>query len=329
MRTNKKLFATVAALLVAAAGVITFEACNKKNEVVNNIPELNVAKLSDMDKEMILFGEKMKAATKGGETMQLEEAIRNLSNYENFRMCDASRYTFDMEHFTIESNLSVKDGAVYLSDLNTLYESTKNKIVEKLNTINNDDKTVYFISNSILSDCKDGDDIRIVTDWFMSGIYIPGQPSDFGEADYWSPFVNGLCGPYYGQGGNAYNAVTRLNLKLQYFLNAPNCQSGYRLYITYDDSDIEFLMAHELNDPNSPNGHYGLIYLDYEPSCLSPDDMNYYYHILRDKLLEWGATYEERGLELVFVEFSQLLPISTVLMAIYGNMECTYVGLDI
>lgn len=57
--------------------------------------------------------------------------------------------------------------------------------------------------------------------------------------------------------------------------------------------------------------------------------MNYYYHILRDKLLEWGATYEERGLELVFVEFSQLLPISTVLMAIYGNMECTYVGLDI
>ena len=124
-----KLVATVATLLVAAAGVITFEACNKKNEVANNIPELNVAELSDMDKEMILFGEKMKAAQKGGETMQLEEAIRNLSNYENFKMCDASRYSTDMERLTIESIIPVTEGNVYLSDINSLYENTKNKII--------------------------------------------------------------------------------------------------------------------------------------------------------------------------------------------------------
>ena len=327
MKKHMKLVAAVATLLIAAAGVITFEACNKKNEVANNIPELNVVELSDMDKEMILFGEKMKAAQKGGETMQLEEAIRNLSNYENFKMCDASRYSTDMERLTIESIIPVTEGNVYLSDINSLYESTKNKIIEKLNGLENDDKTVYFISNRIQYDSKDGDNIRIITDWFLSGRYI-GLPSDFGETDYWSPFVNGLCGPYYGQGGNAYNAVTRINLKLQSLLNLPSCQVGYRMYIIYNNSDVEFLTAHEFIDTNSPNGHYGLIYLDYESSCLSPDDMNYYYHNIRDKLLEWGAIYAEQELYLVMVEYSQLFPISTVLEAIYGTVECTYVGIE-
>lgn len=93
MRTNKRIIATMAALLIAAAGVIIFEACNKKTEMVKNIPELNIAELSDMDKDMLLFGEQMKYARKGGETMKLEEAVQNLTNYQNFRLCDASRYS--------------------------------------------------------------------------------------------------------------------------------------------------------------------------------------------------------------------------------------------
>ena len=58
MLNKSKIVAAVAALLIAAAGVITFEACDKKNEVVNNIPELNVAELTDMDgTETILYAE--------------------------------------------------------------------------------------------------------------------------------------------------------------------------------------------------------------------------------------------------------------------------------
>lgn len=49
MRTNKKLFAAVAALLVAAADVVTFEACNKKNEVVNNTDNKNIVTISTND----------------------------------------------------------------------------------------------------------------------------------------------------------------------------------------------------------------------------------------------------------------------------------------
>ena len=163
MVKKSKIVAIAATLLVAAAGVITFEACNKKNEVVNNIPELNTRELSDMDKEMILFGEKMKAATKGGETMPLEEAIRNLSNYENFKMCDASNYSANMERFTIESEIPVIEGNVYLSDINALYESNRKQIKDKLASIEGDNKTVYSIFSRIEENSKDGDGATIVT----------------------------------------------------------------------------------------------------------------------------------------------------------------------
>ena len=40
MVKKSKIVAVAATLLIAAAGVITFEACNKKNEVINSAPQM-------------------------------------------------------------------------------------------------------------------------------------------------------------------------------------------------------------------------------------------------------------------------------------------------
>ena len=324
MRKHTKLVATMATLLIAAAGVITFEACNKKNEVVNNIPELNTPELSDMDKEMILFGKKMKSATKGGETMPLEEAIRNLSNYENFKMCDASNYSANMERFTIEAEIPVMEGNVYLSDINALYESNRKQIKDKLASIEGDNKTVYSIFSRIEESSKDGDDATIVT---RVNIYGP-QPIGFGididSTDYWHPFNDeGKCGPYWGQ-NIGMDATDRLQQIANTQILLQDCGAGYRMFF-YND-DIEYIYASDWADTNSPNGHYGLIHNDYEASCLTPDDMRYYRDNIIAKITEWKSQQglAERVLTLVWY----MDGYETILYAEFAKVGCTLVGFD-
>lgn len=46
-------FVAIATLVLAAAGTITFVACNKKSEVINNLPQAQSIQYSEMDKAMI------------------------------------------------------------------------------------------------------------------------------------------------------------------------------------------------------------------------------------------------------------------------------------
>ncbi len=327
MVKKSKIVAVVATLLIAAAGVITFEACNKKNDVVKNIPELNVAELTDMDNEMILFGEKMKSATKGGETMPLEEAIRNLSNYENFKMCDASNYSADMERLTIESEISVIEGNVYLSDINAIYESNRKQIKDKLASIEGDDKTVYCVYSRIEENSKDGDDTRIVTD----AIIYRGQPIGFGididSTDYWRPCcLEGQCGPYNNNQNVGRDAVTRLEEIAKSQILIPGCSAGYRTYLY--DYDLCEIFSNDWIDANSPNGHYGLIDCTYESYCLNPDDMRYYRDNLIGKLSEWSGTQVTAQRLLVDVSYIDFT-VHTAILAAYARVECTWVGWEI
>ncbi len=325
MNKKMKFVAVVATLLIAAAGVITFEACNKKNEVVNNIPELNVAELSDMDKEMILFGEKMKSATKGGETMQLDEAVRNLSNYENFKMCDASRYSADMERLTIESEIPVTNGNVYLSDINAIYESNRKQIKDKLASLEGDDKTVYCVYSRIDENSKDGEDVRVVTDAYIFRSQPIGFGIDINDTDYWySCCLEGKCGPYYGQ-NIGEDAVTRLEDVAKSQILIPSCVAGYRVYLI--DKEVEYVYSNEWIDPNSPNGHYGLIDYDYEITCLDPTDMAYYRNNIISKLTEWSTQQATSHRVLTNVLYLEFVSYS-ILWAEYDRVECTWVGLE-
>lgn len=330
MKKHMKLVATVATLLIAASGIITFEACNKKNEIAKNIPELNAQELTDFDKEMILFGEKMKSAKKDGETMPLAEAIRNLTNYENFKMADATNYSADMELYTFESMIPVNDGNVYLSDLYALYQSNKTNIVNKYRSIEGEDKAIYCVSSRIESCNREGNGARIITCAYMYRSNPHYGPTNFNNTDYWSP-TEGKCGPYNGQCQNS-NAVIEINTKLNNILdslhyhNNPgwDCQAGYRKVPHVTDGDL--LAALEVIDPNSPNGHYGLICLEYESNCLDPDDMRYYLNSCLNIVNNFLNNNGGRDIIWLTASYTQMFLYCTVLSFDIGYYECTYVG---
>ncbi|MBO7468637.1 MAG: hypothetical protein J6T81_00760 [Bacteroidales bacterium] len=324
MVKKSKIVAVVATLLIAAAGVITFEACNKKNDVVKNIPELNVAELTDMDKEMILFGEKMKSATKGGETMPLEEAIRNLSNYENFKMCDASNYSADMERLTIESVIPVNNGNVFLSDLNSLYENNKREIIKQLNNIDNIGKDIYCIISKIDENNKDDQEKKIITKVLLSRGTPIHIPTCFDSTDIWHPCCGaGKCYPYNSNQFIGRSAITQLISVAKSVFGHYDCGAGYRTY--YVDPIEDYIMSTEWIDTNSPNGHYGLIHMDYESNCLSPIDMQYYLSNIMTKLIEWRDTYDK---QFVDMEIWEIYLPEVLLLGSYADIECTYIGQD-
>lgn len=91
MVKKSRIVAAVAILLIAAAGVITFEACNKKNEVVNNTKNKNIVTISnndDMDGYLLDLRKRMKSAIKDGEAMSLSDAEWALTALENFGLCE-------------------------------------------------------------------------------------------------------------------------------------------------------------------------------------------------------------------------------------------------
>ena len=326
MKKHLKLVATIAALLLITGAIITFEACNKKNEVVKSIPELNVAELSDMDKEMIMFGEKMKSAQKGGETMKLEEAVRNLTNYQNFGLCDASKFSSDIERYTIETEIPVTDGNVYLSDIYSIYLSNKKQIRDKLATLEGDNKTIYCIISRVDTNNKDGDDARIITTAYMNRNFNIDVHVDINDNDYWySGWYQGQCGPYTGQNVNE-DAVTRLDGIAKSIVISQNCNAGYRL--VFYDYYGEWLFADDWVDTNSPNGHFGLIYYPNESYCLTPDDMRYYRDNILSKYAEWSAEQSDLDRITVLIEYLEY-PMSTLLHVEFAQSECTYVGFDV
>lgn len=319
MKNHLKFVATIATLLIAAAGVITFEACNKKNEVVNNIPELNVVELSDMDKEMILFGEKIKSAQKGGETMQLEEAVRSLTNYQNFRLCDASKFSSDVERYTIETEIPLIEGNVYLSDIYSIYLSNKTQIRDKLATLDGDDKSVYCINSRVDTNNKDGETARIVTHAILQRDGVIPEPYYFDDELCWE--VN----HQYCFGCTGGNAISVLDQRLRAIkILGFGCPPGYRVYFVNEvDKDI---WAEDYIDLNSPNGHYGLIHGEYDSYCLSADDMRYYLDSALNKINEWSNELDVEG---KVVELIWYVPISpSYLLACFADASCTYVGLD-
>lgn len=318
MKKHLKLVAAVSALIVVAAAVVTFEACNKKNEMVNNIPDLNVAELSDMDKDMILFGERMKSAKKGGETMSVEDAIKNLTNYENFKLSDARDYSSDMKCFVVETTIPVNDGNIYLSDLYAVYESNKTKILGALASLDGDNKTVYCINSTIKENGKDGDEALIKTKAFMYGRdFITPPLYYFDETLYWWTYTE--CDTCLG--GSAFVVLeNRLNQSLDQY----DCPPGYRI-VPYNFYN-EVIYSTQYIDPNSPNGHYGLINEDYDDVCLGANEMRYYLVSALNKLTAWKTIQNQYGRKLLYVTYWDF--DDSALDADFYELMCTLVGID-
>ena len=152
MKTNIKLVATVAALIIAAAAVITFEACNKKKDAVNNIPlvvqnEGIVYQKAVPDRESYIteFEKKLQSASKTDEVLTLENANSFMFDILNYDFCNINGNGPDRSCETSTYTLTVSNGTINLSDFANLYAQISLHIYDYYHSLSLDNKNYYCI----------------------------------------------------------------------------------------------------------------------------------------------------------------------------------------
>lgn len=294
-------------LLIAVAGVITFVACNKKNEMVNNIVKTNVVSISpddDMDGYLLDLRKRMKSATKDGEAMPLADVEWNLTALENFGFCDGSKRSDKMIIDTFYTELRVKDGSVSLYDLNLAYEDNKVKIMNRFKSLENNDKNIYYIKcliDSVLyNDC-----VRVTTITSMRNGGSMPRLDGFGPTDYWYDFdLRGKCGPYEGQCVGR-DATTEMQQKVIQNMDHYSCQPGYRLYYTNIYNESIWYYGSCEDSPSAPDCLY--TNWTYYNRCLTPDELNWYLNYILSLFEEWADANINR--DIIDVEFVEDLYI--------------------
>ena len=279
MKKNYYLFA---AIVIVAATVFAVVSCNKDSErqTEKNAPAYEP---SEMDKAMMDFGQKLKAASneRSGETMPLAEALNTMTNYQNFSMCDASNYSLNMLADTIHATLNVVNGEVLLSELNRFYQATEPAIMSKFNSLDGDDKAIYLI-RSVVAENQRGDldnysgnlGINVITRILLER--GPSNPLTFNASDYWNDFDSlGKCGDYQDQ-CIGRDCVTELQAKLVARRPGFSCEPGYRVYFT--NSETNFIYPDDYWNLHSPNKRYALPWRDNLDSlvCVTPSEMTWY-----------------------------------------------------
>ena len=294
----KKIHLILAALVLAAV-TFTVVSCQKDTATNNSEKLVKNYELSDMDKAMIAFGERLKAAAdaKEGDAMPLEEALTTLSNYQNFSMCNASHFSANMLIDTLQYTLNVTNGEASLFDLNKLYESSKADILERFNGLNSDQKAIYCIWTSApkmmrsnFDDYTGTIEVEVVARLEESFI-DPDALTEFDSTDYWKDFdFLGKCGIYTGQYVGR-DCVTELNSKLHMRWPGITCLPGFTVYFTNLNNYVAY--AHNYPDSSSPNGCYAWpwrLFWD-DPVCVSPSEMTYYLYAIENDIADLESQY--------------------------------------
>lgn len=276
MKTSKSIIAIIAMAIVATTMVIA--SCKKEKQEQKSNNALSISQISEMDKTMLAFGERLKSLECADEYMPLEEAINTFSNYENFLLCDASYNAPDMIREIFDVELPVSNGMVRLGDLNQLLASNKTKIFNRYNTLNGVGKKIFCITSKILEEGASEHSVRVQTVATMHNGPVRDDTFAvlFDSTDCWYDFGElGKCGDYQGQ-CIGQDAVSRLQYKLREWLPVLNCD-GSRIYLS-DHLQVTVLSI-AYPDATSPNGYYAMPYTpDYNtPMCVSQNEMRWYY----------------------------------------------------
>lgn len=292
----------IAAVLLVAATTIAIVSCKKDKDHEKNNNTENLVKsreLSDVDKEMIAFGEKLKTAAneRSGESMPWKEALTTLSNYQNYTLCDASHFSTEMLTDTFNMSINVLNGNILLSELNRVYETSRKEILSKYNALNSNQKAVYIVRTVVYENPRSGlDDYTgsldiLVISRMLDSFGSPGL-SLVDTTDYWQDFgYGGKCGAYAGQCVGR-DCVTQLCSILHGVVGNYGCPNGYTPCFLYSETDQ--IESTDYPDTHSPNGCYALPWRSFwnNVQCVSPEDMAYYLNqfmqIFYDKENDWG-----------------------------------------
>ena len=278
------LFVMAVATIVSAVVV----SCKKeKQEPLSNNTEQAVQSADNMDEYLISFKKKLLSAEKGGETISLEQAQRDLGNLLNFDFGDANYASNVFQHDTLYLKLPIKNGEVELTKLSTLYEEAVNKVCDIYNKVDLPEKSVYCITCSITQESKDenaGVRLVVTTRGFNSNITI----TTFDETDNWR--VDSLRGKCDGTCvGNDH--LTKLTQAYYNTRNTIECANG-RLY--YTDINNGYFWASSFPESNTSGVWYNegfRLWCGYPSSihnyCVVYEEMRYYLVNLHDILEHW------------------------------------------
>lgn len=156
MVKKSKIVAIAATLLIAAAGVITFEACNKKNEVINSAPQMVQNKgivyqneVPDRVAYILEFEKKLQSAAKSDEVLTAENANAFMFDLLNFDFCNINGDGPDKTYETSTYTLNVSNGTIDLDEFANLYSQISSHIYDYYHSLSFDNKNYYCIEPEI------------------------------------------------------------------------------------------------------------------------------------------------------------------------------------
>lgn len=338
----KKIRILMGALALAIVAAVIIACTKKKDEIVSQSVNgaITVSKEDDMNTYLKQFKEKMQSATKGDESLLMEDARWHLEALLNYTYGDAGYQISEIQHDTFYYKIPANGNLMTLSQLNDAFIVFSNHVEEVYEKCYLPEKRIFVVQAKFMTnESKEGSiSARIVLS--VGGVTTMYQWFD--STDYWSDqyyedqqgnvtYAGGKCGPYEGQCPNS-GAPKELGRLSNMRIPRVDCGNGYRVYFT-DVVDVWLDSIYEsdyMEDENSPCGYKIYLnfrdpYIPYTPNCICPDDMNYYL----SKFPEIMNHYQPNGKHPIFATYECGLYLSGnwiadmfQLIIQYGTAQC-------
>lgn len=146
----KKKIIFIATFMVIVATAVAVVSCKKERHDQNaNGSEQTVQTADNMDEYLMAFKKKLLSAEKGGETISLEQAERDLGNLLNFDFGDANFVTDKIRYDTFYIPVELEGSFVDMAQLANTYNMAFANILGTYNQVGFPEKSVLFITCSI------------------------------------------------------------------------------------------------------------------------------------------------------------------------------------
>lgn len=276
---KKKSF-LIATLLVVMATVVAVVSCKKERHDQNsNSNEQTVQNADNMDDYLMAFKKKLLSAEKGGETITLEQAERDLGNLLNFDFGDANYATDEVRHDTIYVPLLLMGNGVDLAQLSNTYNTAYAGILDAYNLVDFPEKSVLSVACSIDQNTKKGDAVIVQLVLTTRGLLNSYLKIGFDETDNWRVWeglgkCDGTC-----VGDDHVSMIEKV-----YNNNRPllECNKG-RIYYTDIKNSVCFHGdAFPENNPDIHYNHHFRLWCGYgsevNTHCVEYPEMQYYFN---------------------------------------------------
>lgn len=152
MKKHIKIVAALATMLITVVGVITFEACNKKNEIINNMSQTTKKQsiiyqtdVADRVAYILEFEKKLQSAEKSDMVLTVENANAFMFDILNYDFCNINGDGTDVTYETSTYTLNVSNGMINLNDFANLYSQISTHVYDYYYGLNTSNSNYYCI----------------------------------------------------------------------------------------------------------------------------------------------------------------------------------------